>query len=84
MTEYEVEIGQRVAAKEAFAGVPEGTEGVIDEDYGSGVMVAWDLPERPLPPGYTRHNGKPAVAPEQPLRDGFDKDTELKYLEVVE
>lgn len=84
MTEYEVKIGQRVRSLETFSGVPEGTEGVIDEDYGTGIMVAWDLPNRPLPPGYVSHNGKPQIAPGQPLRDGFDKETELQYLEVVE
>jgi hypothetical protein len=76
-------IGQRVKTLRGFSGVPEGTEGVIDEDYGSGVTVAWDLPDRPLPEGYKQWNGKPAVAPGQPLRDGFDKETELKYLEAV-
>lgn len=76
-------IGQRVKTLRAFSGVPEGTEGVIDEDYGSGVMVAWDLPDRPLPEGYKKWNGKPAAAPAQPLRDGFDKENELKYLEVA-
>jgi hypothetical protein len=27
-----------------FSAVEKGTEGVIDEDYGEGFMVAWDLP----------------------------------------
>lgn len=83
MTQDEATVGRRVRAIHAFSGVPAGTEGVIDEDYGTGVTVAWDLPGRPLPKGYTRHDGRPAIAHGAPLRDGFDKELELGYLEVV-
>lgn len=76
-------LGQRVKTLVNFSGVPTGTEGVIDEDYGSGVMVAWDLPDRPLPKGYKVWDGKPAFHPGTPLRDGFDKKTELKFLEPI-
>ena len=66
-----------------FSGIPVGTQGVIDEDYGSGVMVAWDLANHPLPPGYVQYDGEPLVR--TGIRsDGFDKETELGYLEVVE
>ena len=78
-----MQVGQRVKAKIDFSGVPKGTEGVIDEDYGTGLTVAWDLPDRPLPPGYKEWDGKPAIHPAVPLRDGFDKEKELDLLEVV-
>jgi hypothetical protein len=52
MMTAEIRIGRRVKALLNFADVPKGTEGVIDQDYGTGVMIAWDLPNRPLPPGY--------------------------------
>ncbi len=59
-------VGQLVKTNRAFSGVPFNTTGQIDEDYGTGVTVQWDLP----------HWG-------QPLRDGFDKKTELQYLDIL-
>lgn len=82
MTPDEAKVETRVKCLRAFVGVPRGTEGVIDEDYGTGVMVAWDFPDRPLPEGYRRHDGNPSVM-SGILRDGFDKATELEYLDVV-
>jgi len=82
MTAAEIEIGRRVKALLNFADVPKGTEGVIDQDYGTGVMIAWDLPDRPLPRGYMEYDGKPVVQTGI-LRDGFDKERELRFLEVV-
>jgi hypothetical protein len=82
MTENEARIGTRVRTLVGFAGVPSGTEGVIDEDYGSGVTVAWDLPGSPLPRGYRVYDGRPAVASGL-LRDGFDKQKELHFLGLV-
>lgn len=82
MTEAEAQIGVRVRTLTAFSGVPQGTEGIIDEDYGSGMMVAWDLPDSPLPPNYKRHEGRPAIVTGL-LRDGFDKERELHFLEIV-
>lgn len=79
---HEVTIGQRVRSLRDFSGVPKGTQGVVDEDYGTGVMVAWDLPDQPLPLGYFGYDGRPAVA-SGILRDGFDKKTELHFLEPV-
>lgn len=78
----EATVGVRIYATRAFSGVPMGTQGVIDEDYGSGVIVAWDLQGHPLPHGYKKYDGRPAVA-SGILRDGFDKATELQYLEPV-
>lgn len=84
MRAEDARVGARVRARVAFVDVPAGTAGVIDEDYGTGVMVAWDLPGRPLPPGYRAWDGRPAAAPGVPLRDGFDKDTELRFLDLIE
>lgn len=75
-------VGTRIRTLVSFCNVPEGTMGVIDEDYGTGVMIAWNLPEQPLPKGYVAYDGKPAVA-SGILRDGFDKKTELYYLEKI-
>lgn len=82
MTENEAQIGTRVRSLRDFSCVPCGTEGVIDQDYISGVMVAWDLKDQPLPEGYREHDGRPAIQ-HGLLRDGFDKETELHFLEVV-
>lgn len=78
----EARVGLRVRSLVDFSGVPKGTEGVIDELYSTGFMVAWDLPDRPLPPGYRSHDGKPAVRTGL-LRDGFDEQKEGHFLEVV-
>ncbi len=83
MHRFDIRIGQRVRSLVDFAGVPRGTEGVIDEDYGTGITVAWDLPDQPLPPGYRDYDGRPAIQTGM-LRDGFDKVRELQFLEAVE
>ena len=83
MTREQAQVGTRIRSLVPFAGVPRGTEGVIDEDYGTGVMVAWDLPSARLSVGYREYDGRPAVV-SRILRDGFDKETELHLLEVVE
>jgi len=48
----EVVVGAKVRTLIDFSGVPKGTQGVIDQDYGKEIMVAWNLPDRPLPDGY--------------------------------
>lgn len=78
----QAQLGVRVRSLVDFSGVPKGTEGVIDKDYGTGVTIAWDLPDRPLPPGYRQYDGKPMIQTGI-LRDGFDKERELQFLEVV-
>lgn len=78
-----MKVGDRVRLLRDLEGVKKGTEGVIYEDYWSGFMVAWDLPNRPLPSGYKKWDGKPAIHPGSPLRDGFDKTEELHFLEVI-
>jgi len=82
MHRSDIRIGLRVRSLVDFAGVPRGTEGVIDEDYGTGLTVAWDLPDRPLPPGYREYDGRPTIQTGL-LRDGFDKVRELHFLEVA-
>lgn len=75
-------IGTRVRTLREFNSVPLGTIGCVDEDYGTGVMIAWNLPDQPLPENYKEHDGRPAIQ-HGLLRDGFDKKSELKFLEVV-
>jgi len=82
METAEAVVGTLVRSLRVFSGVPKGTDGVIDQDYGTGVMVAWDLPDSPLPPGYRRYDGRSAIQ-SGILRDGFDKIDELQFLEVV-
>ena len=77
-------IGTQVKTKVGFSGVPKGTKGLIVEDYGTGLTVAWDLPDRPLPQNTPEEIAKMyAVNPQCPLRDGFDKETELHFLEEL-
>jgi hypothetical protein len=82
MNPSEALVGTRVICTVPFCDVPMGTEGVIDEDYGTGVMIAWDLKNQPLPSGYVAYDGRPAIQT-RILRDGFDKEKELKWLETV-
>lgn len=70
MRREEARVGVVVRTNVTFVSVPKGTIGDIDEDYGSGIMVAW----RGIPSGLGNRR----------LRDGFDKKTELQYLDSVE
>jgi len=83
MKKEEIRIGLRVRSLVDFSRVPKGTEGVIDQDYGTGIMVAWDLPDRPLPEGYSAYNGSKWTIEKGILRHSFNKEAELKYLEAV-
>lgn len=84
MRKSDIEIGREVIVNRSFVGVESGTKGIIVEDYGTGITIAWDQPDRPLPEGLTPEQiaKLPAVSPECPLRDGFSKEDELHYLEV--
>jgi len=82
MTVSEAVVGQRVRSLVDFSGIPKGTDGVIDEDYGRGVMIAWDYPKGVLPAGYHEYDQKPAVQT-RIVRDGFNKTDELQWLEVI-
>jgi len=82
MTKEEIKLGMEVRCLENFPEVPKGTIGIIVEDYGTGIMVAWDLPNKPYPDKSWQEVAKMfAVNPECPLRDGFAYD-ELEFLEV--
>ncbi len=83
MHRSDIRIGCRVRSLVDFAGIPRGTEDIVDEDFGMGITVAWDLPDQPLPPGYRAYDGRLAIQTGI-LRDGFDKARELQFLEVVE
>lgn len=79
-------VGTKVRTNRDFFGVPKGTVGLVDEDYGDGVTVAWDLPDRPLPRDWHFDLNDPftwALNNENPLRDGFSTE-ELLFLEPVE
>jgi hypothetical protein len=82
MKPKEAKVGTRVRAVRDYAGVPRGTEGVIDEDTGSGVNVAWDLKGNPLPTGYSKYDGRPNIETGI-IRESFDKKFDLHILEVV-
>ena len=79
MTQEEAKVGTIVKTNVEFPAIAKGTCGVIDQYYPTGVMVAWDLPDQPLPPGYRIFDGRPAIV-SKILRDGFSWD-ELKYLD---
>ena len=80
-----IALGSKVRSKTEWPSVPAGTLGLVDEHYqgmdGVGVMIAWDLSDRPLPDGYSEHDSENPIR--GILRDGFSA-SEAKYLEVVE
>lgn len=86
MTKAQAQIGTRVRSLRDFCLIPKGTEGVVDQAYQigkeAGIMVAWDMPDRPLPTGYREYDGRPLIK-SGILRDGFNLEDELQYLEVV-
>lgn len=77
-------IGKRVRTLCAWSGVPVHAEGVIDEVYdgGEAIMVAWDLPDHPLPAGYCQYDGVPVIQ-SNITRDGFRGDGDWQWLEIV-
>ena len=79
MKKNEIIIGRRVKSLIEFSGVPKGTQGVIDEFYDDGFMVAWDLAKHLLPDGYQMYSQEYRNLPI--LRDGFSIKNELHYLE---
>jgi hypothetical protein len=72
MQRHDATVGRRVRTLKKFVDLPEGTIGVIEEEYdrvelgqkGKGFIIAWE-------------SGAPQT------RDAFTED-ELRYLEVVE
>jgi len=86
MTIKEIKIGSEVESLRDFSGVPKGTNGYIIDDYGTGITIGWDLPKQPYPK-YLKPEIVAAlfgVNPLCPVRDGFDKKTELKFLKIKE
>lgn len=79
----DAKIGRLVRSTVDFANVPKGTQGVIDEHYDGGVMVAWDLPKKQLPRCYCRYRDGVTVLPRGVLRDGFSFQ-ELCFLELAD
>lgn len=77
-----IPIGRFVKNLIDYAGVPCGTRGVVDEHWqssqGISIMVAWDLPNRPLPKNYRIYDSGINI---NILRDGFTPN-EFKNLEV--
>jgi hypothetical protein len=62
-------IGTRVKTNVEFYDLPKGSVGKIAEDYGFGVMVEWEK--------------EPRASWQKPLRDGFNKQSELQFLDLV-
>ena len=85
MIKEDIKIGARVKSLTDFCDVPKGTEGVIVSDYTTGIMIAWDKLDRPYPKDKTPEEVGTmfAINPKCPLRDGFDKQTELHFLQLV-
>jgi hypothetical protein len=94
MTRGEVQIGVRVRlvdpsdqlGRPHLTRIPMGTRGVIDDIYPGGCLVAWDLPNQPLPFGYWRwdHRAVEDKLNERITRDPFDFDAgDLRFLEPI-
>ena len=77
-----MKLGTKVKTLYGLSGVPVGTVGLVDEIYDGGVMIAWDLEDRPLPEGWV-YEGQWAAEPGVPLRDGFSEE-EWRMLEKIE
>lgn len=83
-------LGVRVVLTADWMGVKQGTEGIVDQYTKSmtheGIMVAWDLPDRPLPPGYRTFDWKEASY-KGIIRDGFGRGQNLdetRHLEIFD
>lgn len=85
MTKFQAKVGVRVKSLVPFSCVPKGTHGIIDEDYHYDVMVAWDIPKGILKrtPRFNVEDPSTWSIRTGVLRDGFDKQTELHFLEVI-
>ena len=82
-----IDIGRWVVTKKNFSEVPAGTKGLVDAHYDNGngdkgIIVAWDLPGRPVPLGYTEHD--PLDPIKCMLRDGFDPYKAARYLVEID
>lgn len=81
-----MKLGTRVKSLRDFHSVKKGTEGYVVEDYGTGITIAWDLPDKPYPKHMTPQEigDMWSIDPKCPIRDGFDKMTELDFLTIYE
>jgi hypothetical protein len=50
----QAKLGARVRSTRDFVGVPRGTQGVIVEDYGSGITIRWDKEGEVLDDGFDK------------------------------
>ena len=74
-------LGTKVKTKVAWPSIPVGTEGIVDGHYDNGgIMIAWNLPDQPLPNNYIKFDLENQIR--GIIRDGFS-ESETKYLEVV-
>lgn len=78
-----VVVGMKVRTRREFSGVPRGSKGIVDEMYGGGFMIAWDLGDRPLPSGWAFPGRASTDRSDWPLRDGFSHGEGLEFLEVA-
>ena len=81
----EAKLGLRVKMLIDFERVPKGSEGIIDEIYPDGMMIAWDIPAGILPKDYRVFPGKFRRPPwfySAIVRIPFEKK-QLEFLEVV-
>ena len=75
-------IGDRVVLKKDIVSFSKGTKGLVVDDYSSGIMVAWETEERPMPDkSCTEIATMFAIDPRCPFRDGFSNDEIEEFLE---
>ena len=82
-----IDISRWVVVKKNFSGVPAGTKGLVDAHYDNGngdkgIIVAWDLPGRPVPLGYTAYDTLDPIR--CMLRQGFDPHDTARYLVEID
>lgn len=76
MTSEEATIGTVVSSTVAFAGVPERSLGIIDEDYGTGVTIRWleITGWKPLRDGFSKDRDLQYLKKERVLQYGQSRD----------
>jgi hypothetical protein len=78
----ETEVGAGVLSTPACPYVPPGTRGVVDQVTDRALVVAWDLPENPLPYGYRAFDAQ-VVQDRRIRRDAFGLSLPHVFLELV-
>lgn len=74
--------GTRVSLLKSLIGIPRGTEGIIDYVSPKLTWVAWDLPGKPLPVGYTKWDAR-AFTLFRFRRDAFEPDEVTEMLKSI-